>query len=179
MSRNKSDKSMHALKSYISPKTEVREKSEIEGNGLFAKQDIKKGEVIFIKNGHIVNHVEAMKLEAKLGEYCLQINDNFFLCPKRKEELKDIAIFINHSCDPNVGPDGQVTFVALRNIKAGKELCHDYAMTTMREYRLKCNCGSKKCRKIITGNDWELKELQNKYGDHFSYHILKRIKATE
>ena len=167
---------MLKIKSYRLPKTEIRV-SLIKGKGLFAKEDIKKDEIVFIKSGHIIKGNKGMtKLEKKLGEYCLQIADEFYFCPKTRKEIKDIAIFINHSCDPNVGPDGQITFVALRDIKAGEELSHDYAMTTDRNYRLKCNCGSKNCRKIITGKDWKLKSLQKKYGNHFSYYILKKIK---
>ena len=166
---------MPTIKSYKSPKTEVKQKSKIEGNGLFAKKDIKKGETVFIKTGHIVNLKEAKKIEAKFGEYCLQISDHFFLCPKTKEEIKTTAIFINHSCNPNVGPDGQITFIALRDIKAGEELCHDYAMTTDRPYRLKCNCGSSNCRKIITGSDWKLKKIQRRYKNHFCDFIIKKV----
>ncbi|HLC76788.1 MAG TPA: SET domain-containing protein-lysine N-methyltransferase [archaeon] len=164
------------LKSYRSPKAEVREKSKIQGKGLFAKVPIKKGELVFIKGGHIVDYEESKKIEAKFGEYCLQITDTFFICPKTKDEVKDTAIFINHSCNPNVGPDGQVSFVALRKIKAGEELCYDYAMTTSRKYRLVCNCGSRDCRKTITGDDWKLRSLQTKYGKHFTHLILGKIK---
>ncbi|MBI4174346.1 MAG: SET domain-containing protein-lysine N-methyltransferase [Candidatus Aenigmarchaeota archaeon] len=167
-----------AIKSYRSPKTEVRN-SKTEGRGLFAKEDIKKDEIVFIKSGHIVDLKEHENLEKKLGEYCLQISDNFFLCPKTKKEVKDTAIFINHSCNPNVGPNGQITFVAIRNIMSGEELCYDYAMTTAYKYKLRCNCGSKNCRKMITGNDWKLKALQGRYGNHFTYNILKKMKSIK
>jgi len=163
------------MKSWKSPKTEVRE-SKTQGEGLFAKENIKKREVIFIKNGHILNWKETQKFAEELGDYYLQIEEDIYLSPITKEEIEDIAIFINHSCNPNVAPDGQITFIALRDIKTGEELCHDYAMTTAHPYRLKCNCGSKNCRKIITGEDWKLKELQEKYGNHFVWFILKKIK---
>jgi SET domain-containing protein len=167
---------MPAIKSYRFPRTEVR-KSGIRGKGLFAREDIRKGEIVFIKSGHIVDYKEAKELDKRLGDYSLQITDKFFLCPRTEREVKDIAIFINHSCNPNVGPDGQITFVALRDIRAGEELCYDYAMTTAYSYRLKCNCGSKNCRGIITGNDWKSKKLQDRYGDHFTHFILKKIKS--
>ncbi len=166
---------MSAIKSYRSPKTEVR-KSGKGGVGLFAKQDIRKGEVVFIKSGHILTWEQTRRAARKIGDYWMQIHDDFFLCPTTKDEVRDTAIFVNHSCDPNIGPDGQVTFVTLRDIKAGEELCYDYAMDTACTYELKCNCGSSKCRKTITGNDWKLKELQDRYGNHFSWFILKRIK---
>lgn len=169
---------MSNIKSWKSLKTEVR-KSEKQGKGLFAKENINEGELIFIKNGHIVNWEKAKKFANELGECYLQISDDFYLSPVTKEEVDDIAIFINHSCDPNVGPDGQITFVALKNIKSGEELCYDYAMTTPRPYKLECNCGSKNCRKIITGEDWKRKDLQEKYGNHFVWFILKKIKSLK
>jgi SET domain-containing protein len=166
---------MPAIKSYRSPKTEIR-KSEKGGMGLFAKQDIRKGEVVFIKSGHILKWEQVSKLIGKVGDCYMQIDDDFFLCPTTEDEVRDIAIYVNHSCDPNIGPDGQVTFVALRGIKSGEELCYDYAMDTDHPFEVKCRCGSGKCRKIITGNDWKLKGLQDRYGNHFSWFILKRIK---
>ena len=87
------------------------------------------------------------------------------------------AIYINHSCDPNVGPNGQITFIALRDIKAREELCYDYAMTTAHPYELECNCKSEHCRRIITGNDWKLRKLQHRYANHFTSHILRKIRS--
>jgi len=166
-----------SIKSYKSPKTEVRE-SKVGGKGLFAKEDIKKGEVIFIKSGQILSLEETQKYNKKFGSYySLQISDEFCLCPTSEEEVKDTVLFINHSCNPNVGIDGQISFVALRDIKKGEELCHDYATTLTHDFKLKCNCGSKNCRKIITGNDWKLKELQDRYKNHFAWFILKKIKS--
>lgn len=163
------------MKSWKSPKTEVR-KSGKHGKGLFAKEDIKKGEVVFVKSGHIMKVGEAMAIEKEIGEYSLQISEDLSLCPKTKDEVRDTAIFINHSCEPNVGADGQITFVALKDIKAGGELCYDYAMTTSRPYKLECHCGAKNCRKIITGEDWKREDLQEKYGNHFVWFILRKIK---
>ena len=167
---------MPQIKSYRSPKTEIRD-SSIKGKGLFARESIRKGEVVFVKSGHIGSKGEALRYDRKLGEYSLQIADDIFLFPTTEEEVKSTAIFINHSCDPNVGPDGQIIFVALRDIKAGEELCYDYAMTTDYNYELKCECGSKQCRKVITGKDWQRKDLQEKYGNYFTHHILKKIKG--
>ena len=92
-----------------------------------------------------------------------------------KDELSDMVIFINHSCDPNVGFDGQIVYVATRNIEPGEELCHDYAMERTDDYFLECHCGSELCRKKISGNDWKIPELQERYRNYFSSHILKKI----
>lgn len=166
------------LNSYRSPKTEVRESIKIHGKGLFAKEPIKKGEIIAIKGGHILSLEEYNKLDDLPKQYCLQIDDNFFIGPRTNEEVEENAIFINHSCEPNVGFDGQIIYIALRDIEQGEELCHDYAMCfTARNYDFKCHCGAKNCRGIITDNDWKSKELQEKYGDHFALFILKKIKS--
>lgn len=165
---------MHLLKTYCSPKTIVKESAK-GGKGFFAKEHIKKDEVLAIKNGHIVKTNEAYKLDKEIGDFSLQISDEFYICPKTKEEVDDIVIFINHSCDPNVGMDGQISYVAVRDIHAGEELCLDYAMAVTNDYKLKCNCGSDKCRGWISGDDWKNEELQKRYGKYFSWFIYKKI----
>jgi len=171
---------MFGIKSFRSPKTEVKESSRIQGKGLFASEFIQQGEIIAVKGGHIFNSDEYSKLDETSKHYCLQIENNFFLGPKKKEEIDDNAIFINHSCEPNVGFDGQITYVALRDIKPGEELCHDYAMCfTERKSDFNCNCGANNCRGLITDNDWKSKELQKRYGNHFAWFILKKIKSKK
>ena len=165
---------MKRLKTYCSPKTIVK-KSSKGGKGFFAKEDISKDEIVAIKNGHIVDKEEAYSLDRDIGDFSLQISDEFYICPKSREEIKDIVIFINHSCDPNIGMDGQINYVAMRNIKAGEELCMDYAMAISNEYELECKCGSEKCRGIISGKDWKNKELQKRYDKYFSWFIYKKI----
>ena len=161
-------------KTYHSPKTVLRESTK-GGKGLFAKESILQGEIIAIKNGHFVDAQEATILNRELGDFSLQISDDFFICPKTKEEVEVTSIFINHSCDPNIGMDGQISYVAMRNIQKGEELCLDYAMAITTAYKLQCNCGSNKCRKLITGEDWKFKELQKRYDKYFSWFIYKKI----
>lgn len=170
---------MTAVKSFRSPKTEVSESSRIRGRGLFARELIKKGEIIAIKSGHLIDLEAYKKLDEKFKRYCLQIEDNFFLGPKKEEEIEENVLFFNHSCQPNVGFDGQ-TCVALRDINPDEELCHDYAMCfTVMAYSLDCKCGSQNCRGKITQDGWQLKELQEKYGNHFAWFILKKIKSNK
>ena len=106
---------------YRSPKIEVR-KSPIEGVGLFAKEEIYKGEIISIKTGHIVNRDQLKKVEKECGDYWMQVRDDIFLTPLTKDEAIETALYINHSCDPNAGVDGDIGLVAMRNIKAGEEI---------------------------------------------------------
>ncbi|NJO91347.1 MAG: hypothetical protein HC831_22090 [Chloroflexia bacterium] len=70
--------------------------------------------------------------------------------------------------------DGQINYVAIRDIEPGEELCLDYAMAMTTNYELICNCGTDNCRGKITGEDWRNKKLQEKYGDYFAWFILKK-----
>jgi hypothetical protein len=38
-----------------------------------------------------------------------------------------------------------------------------------------CNCGSPLCRRIVTGEDWKIPELQQRYGDHWIPALRKRL----
>lgn len=50
------------MKSYVSEKIEIRD-SVIHGKGMFAKQHIKKDEIVFIKGGHILSREELFTSE--------------------------------------------------------------------------------------------------------------------
>ena len=138
------------MKSYLSPKTEIKQ-SNIEGKGLFAAKLIRKGEIIGIKGGYIFDR-------------------------KKLNKIKESMMFLNHSCEPNAGIEGNIVFIAMRDIKAGEEITIDYAMCDDDNFELKCNCQSKSCRKIITGKDWMKKELQKRYAGYFSIYLEKKIK---
>lgn len=84
----------------------------------------------------------------------------------------------NHSCDPNIGVQGQIIFVAMRDIQAGEELTHDWATTDDDTYAMVCHCGSPQCRKIITGQDWRRPELQEKYREYMSWYLQEKIKRA-
>lgn len=160
--------------SYISPKATVKE-SSIEGRGLFAVQPIKKGEIVCIKGGYIFNRQTLLQVQESLGPAEIQIAEDLFIGPLSAEEREGSMIFSNHSCDPNIGVQGQVVFVAMRDIDAGEELTHDWATTDDDAYEMGCNCGSKNCRKIITGQDWRRKDLREKYLGYMSWYLQEKI----
>ncbi len=59
-----------------------------------------------------------------------------------------MAMFINHSCDPNCETDeqdGRVWIRAIRSIPAGAELTYDYCLYDGGEDEATCNCGAKAC----------------------------------
>lgn len=64
---------------------------------------------------------------------------------------------VNHSCNPNTGINvnetGAHDFIARRDISVDEEITFDYAMRnfTVSFFGSKCCCGSKECRRIISG----------------------------
>ncbi len=161
--------------SYRSPKTEVRE-SKIHGRGLFAVATIDKGEIVAVKGGHIVDG-ETLRREItpRLGPVEIQIDDNLFIAPVAEEERELSMLYTNHSCDPNLGLRGEITFVAMRDIKPGEELTHDWAMTDDDDYSIECKCGAPNCRKILKGKDWQRPELQKRFAGYFSAYLVRKI----
>lgn len=74
----------------------------------------------------------------------------------------------------------EVTVVARRAIAAGEELTIDYALQSgllVDVLGETCRCSSPVCRGVITGNDWQLKELQERYQGHFSPFLNERIRS--
>jgi uncharacterized protein len=161
--------------SYRSPKTEVRS-SPIEGRGLFAVAPIARGEIVCIKGGSIFGRETLKEVAAELGPAEIQIADDLFIGPLRAEDRDGAMIFSNHSCEPNLGVEGQIVFVALRDIAAGEELTHDWATTDDDSYEMECRCGAPACRKVITGQDWQKPELQEKYRGSFSWYLERKIR---
>ena len=101
----------------ITDKVEKR-KSKIHGFGLFARQDIKKGEIISIETNFIKKPITE-PLDKEWKTYSYRYND-FYILPL------DNGRFINHSSNPNVIE----AMIAARDIKAGEELTEDYSSYT-------------------------------------------------
>lgn len=149
--------------------------SPIHGRGLFAAEPIARGEVVCVKGGHIFDRRRLEDLTPRLGPAEIQIGEGLFIGPVTEEECEGSMIFSNHSCEPNVGVRGEITFVALRDIAAGEELTHDWATTDDDGYRMECRCGAGACRGLVTGQDWRRADLQEKYGRNFSSYLLEKI----
>ena len=162
------------MKTWRSPKIKVTDNT-LAGRGVVAIADIARDEIVAIKAGNIITRDEIDAVTVAAGDLALQIDDDFYLAPRNADEVEDMSVFINHSCDPNVGFRGQVVYVAMRDIAAGEELCHDYAMERSDDYRLDCHCGSPLCRGKVSGEDWKLPELQQRYGDYFSIYIRNKF----
>ena len=160
--------------SYLSPKTEVRE-SKIHGRGLFAIADIAKDELVAAKGGHIVTREQLREITPQLGPVEIQIDDDLFIAPVTDDEREGSMLYSNHSCDANLGIRGEITFVAMRDIRAGEELTHDWATTDDDNYSMKCKCAALNCRGTLTGKDWQRPKLQKLYAGYFSAYLAKKI----
>ena len=115
------------------------------------------------------------KVEDEIEESYIQIEDNYYIGAMKKAEVKGNKMFLNHSCNPNVGIRGQVSFVAMRDIRRGEELTYDWTMENPGKWSFKCNCGEKNCRMTITGNDWKLPNLQKRYKGFFLAFVQKKL----
>ncbi len=166
---------MADLKVWRSHKVEIRT-SALGGQGIFATRRIEPGEVVAVKAGHVIHADEVDDVTQAAGDYTLQISDDLFLGPRTTEEIDDLVVMINHSCDANVGFEG-VSYVAIRTIEPDEEICHDYAMARTLPYEMTCLCGTTACRGTVTHDDWKLPELHERYGRFFMPHILRRIDA--
>jgi len=161
------------IKSFVSKKIVIKN-SVIHGKGMFAKEFIKKGEVVFIKGGHILEKSEVFASEI-INSY-LPIDDLYFIGAKNAEEEELIKLYINHSCNPNCGLRGEITFVAIMDINKNEELKCDYAFIDNDDYSFNCTCGEKNCRKIITGTDWRMPDIQKKFKTYFATYLKQKIR---
>lgn len=120
----------------------IVKKSIIEGKGVFAARDFKKGEIVLRWNvSHILTQEEVEKLSENEKRYIAHLNGISILMqpPER---------YVNHSCEANTYAH-DFCDVAKTDIRIGEEITTDYAETVDPGLNIVCKCGSKDCRKII------------------------------
>jgi len=163
-------------KSWVSHKLQLKN-SPLQGKGLFAISPIKKDEIVVDfehGNGQYVSGEKFNEVYSLDFDYGLQVDDDLFFAAMENAEVED-ADFINHSCEPTCGIKDKLKIVAIRDIEPGEEITFDYAMSESSDLDMACACGKPSCRKHITGNDWKIPELQQKYKGYFSEYLQKRI----
>jgi uncharacterized protein len=163
------------VSSYISPKARKGLASAIEGRGLIAAEPIAKDEIVAIKGGHIVDAVTLASLPDPLRNTDVQIADGFYLAALHEDEYEPVMLFLNHSCEPNVGFAGNIVLVAMRDITPGEELTTDYALFDDYDGTMECRCQVPSCRGTIGGRDWQRPDLQRKYGNYFSWYLQRKL----
>jgi uncharacterized protein len=165
------------LQTWKDPRIESR-RSAIIGNGMFARELTRKGEIVSIIGGKIMTEAEFEAFQASHSRYnAIQVDENLHLV-EMTESTATIEGSINHSCDSNVWMADEITLTARQDIAGGEELTVDYGLFTVQANWMldaPCHYGSPYCRHRITGNDWKQKDIQKRYRNHFSPFINRRI----
>lgn len=163
------DKTTH----FVSPKLEAYPCPEKGEYTVLAKEFIPAGELLVMWGGAIVPGAIFFQLSPRKQMHAVQVEEDLYQVPYGHPEPGD---YINHCCNPNAGLTSPITLVAMRDIYPDEEVCFDYAMSDATPYdEFECACGAKNCRGQITGNDWMLPELQERYAGYFSPYIQRRI----
>jgi len=163
---------------WVHPVIEIRE-SAAQGRGLFASGPIQAGQRVVRFGGHLVTHEQLVRLLTEAGQSgryidTLQVGINTHLVLPEGTT----AHYGNHCCDPNVWLDGPFDLVSRRDIAPDEEVTVDYAtFSILPGFVMACKCATSSCRSRITGNDWQLESLQNRYGNHWTPAALELIKS--
>jgi uncharacterized protein len=162
---------------YLTHKCEVRNRDVAGGKSVIARNVIEPGELIAVWSGNIVGFEELEALPEEFRRHTVQVEEGLYLASCTPAEPPD---FINHSCEPNAGLDGQIAIVALQRILPGQEVTIDYAMCDGSPYdEFDCACGTPSCRGRVTGEDWRNPVLWKRYAGHFSPYLRRRIEALQ
>jgi uncharacterized protein len=158
---------------WLNPKLAVVP-SRISGLGLFAVAQIERGDVCSLLTGTLMTDTEfAHYIGGRESYSALAIDEGRSLVQRDD----DPTTKGNHSCDPNLWLSDAVTVVARRTIEPGEEATIDYALLTVDpSWQMACNCQTDICRRVVTGDDWQLPELQARYAGHWSPFIERRIR---
>jgi uncharacterized protein len=113
--------------------------SNIQGKGVFANQDFKKGEIILKWDPLKLQEKDLDKYPKK---YIILVDKKYFLMQSPEK-------YINHSCEPNAKTDLEAKGDrAIRDIKKGEEITIEYQEDNFSD-NPKCNCGSKNCKGFV------------------------------
>ena len=119
--------------------------SAIHAAGCYTTADICKGARVIEYTGHILTKDQADKAyDESPITYLFGLGAG-----KMVIDGHSMAMFINHSCDPNCETEeenGHVWIKAIRNIAAAEEITYDYCLYDGGDDEAVCNCGTGKCR---------------------------------
>jgi SET domain-containing protein len=134
---------------------EVR-RSDIHGNGVFARRKIDAGERIVEYEGERITADESAIRADKSGG---PVNHTFFFSLADGNVIDggsggNDSRYINHACEPNCEAyeeDGRVFVYSLQEIEKGEELNYNYALiyeerhTAAVKKLFECRCGAPSC----------------------------------
>jgi len=136
----------------------VKVKRGLAGLGLFAGENIKKGELIIEYIGEILNKEEAEKVST--NQYLFEVNRNKTI---NGQVRWNIARYCNHACEEAANAEseikkGRIFIKATKNIKVGEEIVYDYGEEFVNEHIAPygCRCVAKehsyKAKKPVVGS---------------------------
>lgn len=149
--------------------------SRIDGTGLFAARDFRAGEII-IRWGGVLVRYEDYDEGRHVARATTAYDDQHYLTSLVGSPPTDDE-FINHSCDANTYLLDEVTVATRRGIAKDEEVTTDFAQWADQDYTYtdNCACGAHSCRRLVTGRDWKIAEVQQRYGLHFLPFINEKI----
>jgi SET domain-containing protein len=112
------------------------DKSSIAGIGLFADQDILKGEAVWKMNSLSVLKITLNEYDnlSQIEKDFIQEKDYFWTDEHGNYMIPiDDSKFINHSCNPNIIDLDDNTCIASKDIKREEELTIDYKTLVPKE----------------------------------------------
>ena len=133
--------------------------SDIHAAGCFTLDPIPKGTRVLEYTGPRISKAEGdARYEGRPFTYLFGVGDGEVVI-----DGHSMAMFVNHSCDPNCETDeedGHVFISSIRKISAGEEITYDYRLYDGDD-DAPCTCGSRKCRGSMYSRQ-ELRKQQRK-----------------
>ncbi len=120
-------------------------RSALHRFGVFALEDIPRGQRVIEYTGRCVTLKQAIKIRPPEDIYLAWINNDLYLDGRWRGSG---AQFINHSCKPNLVwrcLHRRLYFYSRRKLRAGEELTVKYRYP-VKLRRVLCHCGAGRCR---------------------------------
>lgn len=121
------------------------------GHGLFAKEDIKRGEFILEYTG---KRIPTALADVSRSRYLFEIDPEWAIDGSARSNT---ARYINHSCDPNCEAevrDGRILIHAIRPLCKGEEVTIDYDEEYFDEFIRPVGCKCRKCSPLSVVGTW-------------------------
>ena len=99
-------------------------RSKIHRRGVFALCDLEAGDPVLTLGGELFTLGEAQSSKARIHSTTGFTDTLYIGTPAGRAATKDE--FINHSCDPSLWLENDLTLIARRAIPCGGELTVDY-----------------------------------------------------
>jgi len=136
----------------IHPATELRFISHEIGYGVFAREPIAAGTVVWV-----LCHLDMIFTAAQVSAYppaYQPIFDRYAYTDGAGRLILcwDHGRYVNHSCEPAILSVGGDFEIAARDIAAGEEITCEYGTLNLTE-PMECRCGAVGCRGVIGPDD--------------------------